>query len=717
MKNLVLTTIIFFIFTLTAFAASPESILPFQPDDTLEEIRYKIDHNGYDFTVSDNPIFSLTPEEKSRFFSRHASTVPRRSVQTTGIGPLAGRLGTVDPPEEFDWRDYNGHSYIGPIRDQGGCGSCYAFGACASAEGTYNFAMGLYDGNCVDFSESYIIWCLGRLAAYNPHFFGCKGSDYDYAELTALTVEGVANEADFPYVEGDPGCTHWGDQTTAFSSWHRISCNDVTAIKTAIMTYGVVDAAVVSIGAFSAYSSGVYEDLKTTCGSYPCYETPTDHIIALVGWDDTPPEGGGGCWILRNSWGDSWGESGYMRIRYTSARVACEAAYLVYSTPTPVPTPTPSSSPSPSITPTPTSTPAPSPSATPTATAVAPSPVIPSPTPTFSVTPTSPPTPAPTLTVTPTVVPSRTPTPEPTPSPTLSPPPSPSPSLTVSATVSPTPSPRITATPGSTASPTVTVTPTPTCGPTISPEMYSIGSGDYNGDGTVDIAIYRGLSGFWAVRDITRLYFGGNSDLPVPADYDGNGSTDMAIFRPSSGLWAVWGSDPSYFGRYGDIPIPGDYDSDGRADIAIFREASGLWAIRGRTRIYFGGVDDWPVAGDYRGDGGIQIAFFRSSSGLWAIQGVTRVYFGGEGDRPATADYSGDGTADIGIYRPCTGLWAIRGMTRAYYGSCRDRPEPADYTGDGTSGLAIFREDSGLWAIRGATRVYFGSEGDIPVTK
>ena len=108
MKNLILTTIILFIFTLTAFSAPTENIIPFQPDDTLEEIRYKIDHNGYDFTVSDNPIFSLSPEEKSRFFSRHASLIPRRSVQTTGIGPLAERLGTVDPPEKFDWRDCNG---------------------------------------------------------------------------------------------------------------------------------------------------------------------------------------------------------------------------------------------------------------------------------------------------------------------------------------------------------------------------------------------------------------------------------------------------------------------------------------------------------------------------------------------------------------------------------------------------------------------------------
>jgi len=93
------------------------------------------------------------------------------------------------------------------------------------------------------------------------------------------------------------------------------------------MEYGVVDAAVYAGSAFSAYSGGIYQDSKTSCSSNPCYYTETNHIIALVGWDDN---GGDGYWILRNSWGTGWGENGYMRIKYTSARVACEAAYLVY---------------------------------------------------------------------------------------------------------------------------------------------------------------------------------------------------------------------------------------------------------------------------------------------------------------------------------------------------------------------------------------------------
>jgi len=130
--------------------------------------------------------------------------------------------------------------------------------------------------------------------------------------------------------------------------------------------------------------------------------------------------------------------------------------------------------------------------------------------------------------------------------------------------------------------------------------------GDYNGDGTSDVAIYRSSSGLWAVRCVTRVYFGGGDDDPVPRDYNGDGTTDIGIFRYSSGLWAIRSVTRSYFGGSVDEAAPADYNGDGSCDIAIFRYTSGLWAVRSLTRAYFGGGSDWPLAGDYRGerDGG-----------------------------------------------------------------------------------------------------------------
>jgi len=109
------------------------------------------------------------------------------------------------------------------------------------------------------------------------------------------------------------------------------------------------------------------------------------------------------------------------------------------------------------------------------------------------------------------------------------------------------------------------------------------------------LAIFRPGSGLWALRNITRAYFGGSSDLPVYSDYDGDGTKDIAIFRRTTGLWALRGITRAYFGGNIDEPIPGDYNDDGNSDIAIFRESSGLWAVRGLTRGYFGTTGDIPL--------------------------------------------------------------------------------------------------------------------------
>jgi len=329
----VMSAFLFFLFIVRAPSfADSKGVLAFEPGDTIEEIREKIEHNGYSFTVDNNWVYDMDPETKGRFFSRHAPLVPRPYSRSDDIGPLANHLQDA-LPAAFDWRSHNGHSYIGSVRDQGDCGSCYAFGACAAAEGTYNYAMGLYDANGVDFSEAFVAFCLSD---HYSGFDGCDGSSYDYEELDGLVDYGVCNETDYLYTDVEQSCPLSSyPSTIQFESWNRVSCGDIEAIKAAIMTYGVVDAAVNVGAAFQAYSGGVYEDTNSSCDSSPCYYKPTNHAIALVGWDDNPPEGGGGCWILRNSWGTGWGEDGYMRIRYDSARVACEVCYLVLTGCTP----------------------------------------------------------------------------------------------------------------------------------------------------------------------------------------------------------------------------------------------------------------------------------------------------------------------------------------------------------------------------------------------
>lgn len=240
-------------------------------------------------------------------------------------------------------------------------------------------------------------------------------------------------------------------------------------------------------------------------------------------------------------------------------------------------------------------------------------------------------------------------------------------------------------------------------------------SGDYNGDGAADPAFYRPASGLWAVRGLSRFFFGGAADQPVPSDYDGDGTDEPAVFRESSGLWAVRGLTRLYFGRRGDIPAPGDYSGDGTTSAAVFRPATGLWAMRGGNRVYFGRTGDRPVPGYYR-DEIARPAVFRAASGLWAVRGLTRAYFGSAGDTPVAGDYNGSGDWAPAIFRPASGLWAVRGGARFYYGTAADFPIPGAYSG-GSDLPGIFRPATGLWAIRGLTRAYFGTSGDIPATR
>jgi C1A family cysteine protease len=305
--------------------------IPFAPGDSLETLREKIAANGYHFTVKETWISRLPEAEREAMRTRGLRGQGARANRTMARSDTA-LTRTASLPAAFDWRDVGGKNYVGAVRDQGGCGSCYAFAAAAVAEGVYNVATRRSGAAGVDFSEQYIAFCLGKIAAYNDHFYGCGGADYSYSELLALTVEGLITEAALPYSGYATSCPQTTTGNIVFSGWGRAGCQDTTAIKAAILANGPVDAAVLTNPVFDAYGSGVFQDGTSGCPDpyhEGCDYTPTDHAIALVGWNDgdgqTP-----GHFILRNSWGTDWGEDGYMRIAYDTARVSCSVAYLTY---------------------------------------------------------------------------------------------------------------------------------------------------------------------------------------------------------------------------------------------------------------------------------------------------------------------------------------------------------------------------------------------------
>ena len=228
-------------------------------------------------------------------------------------------------PSSYDWRSLNG---VTPIKDQGNCGGCWAFGTVGPLESQ----ILLQKNKTVDLSEQYLISC-------NVDGWSCEGGWW--AHNYHMNDDGQDNNgpgavlaSQKPYTGTDSACGGTYNHLYKISSWAYIGSDSavpsVDAMKQAIYNYGPISAAVYVGPYFQAYSGGIFNTNESG---------EINHAIVLVGWnDDLGPDNG--YWILRNSWGASWGESGYMRIRYGVSQVGYAANFIEYGSGTPHPTPT-----------------------------------------------------------------------------------------------------------------------------------------------------------------------------------------------------------------------------------------------------------------------------------------------------------------------------------------------------------------------------------------
>jgi len=223
-------------------------------------------------------------------------------------------------PSGYNWCSVAGCT---PVRDQGNCGSCWAFGTVGPLEQ----AILIQDGVEKDLAEQYLVSC-------NTDGWGCSGGfwAHDYHEWKVPPGEpgpGAVYELDFPYTATDAPCNPPHTHHETIADWVYIgnssSVPSTDAIKQAILDHGPVSAAVCVNDTFKAYTGGVFSP-SGWCLSI-------NHAITLVGWDDSL-----GAWRLRNSWGPDWGEDGYMWIAYGKYYVGYSANYVVYNGSTP-PTP------------------------------------------------------------------------------------------------------------------------------------------------------------------------------------------------------------------------------------------------------------------------------------------------------------------------------------------------------------------------------------------
>jgi len=263
---------------------------------TLQSLQAEIKANGYTFTVGYNPAVQYDLDQLCSL----NPTLPLPMEHLSGSFENQAALPAALPTYYI--------GYTTPIKNQGSCGSCWAF----AAVGLLEHMILKNDGVTVDLSEQYMLSC-------NPFGWGCGGG---FWPNDMLIDPGMALESCFPYVATEVPCNSSCPTPYQIQSWAFVTVDNVVPatdlIKNAIYTYGSVQSGVYADSTFQWYTSGVMNKCRKNVNY-------TNHAILLIGWDDSKT-----AWRLKNSWGTGWGELGYMWITYGCNKVGDGANYFIY---------------------------------------------------------------------------------------------------------------------------------------------------------------------------------------------------------------------------------------------------------------------------------------------------------------------------------------------------------------------------------------------------
>ncbi|XP_030530482.1 thiol protease aleurain-like [Rhodamnia argentea] len=269
--------------------------------ETAEEIKLRFENyrenlkliqstnkKGLPYTLGVNQFADWSWEE----FTRHRLGASQDcSATTKGNNKLTDEV----LPESKDWRE---DGIVSPIKNQGGCGSCWCFSATGALEAAYHQAF----GKGISLSEQQLVDCA---SAFNN--FGCKGGLPSQAFEYIKYNGGLDTEEAYPYTARDGSCKFSaGAVGVQVLDSVNITLGAEDELKYAVAMVRPVSVAFQVVRSFQLYESGVFT--SDTCGSTPM---DVNHAVLAVGYG---VEDGVPYWLIKNSWGENWGDNGYFKM-------------------------------------------------------------------------------------------------------------------------------------------------------------------------------------------------------------------------------------------------------------------------------------------------------------------------------------------------------------------------------------------------------------------